>query len=225
MYYVGKTDDNPIVAISQEFYENAETLPDTSPDGTIKNDGTILNGKVNVDGYCDDVYTGYGFGEVNYRKFDQIEFVPFDKKNIITESSTSARDCATKCFQKAGCSAFFKVGNDCSYIIGTASQRKENNAVTDAGMLSRAVCPTSAFTTTYTKKSNCVGYVATLNEAENVADRIVQENTGNSNTPLRTWTFTTTNQYPMVKSSQYISVEIEEYGSYKPGYRKGPHFQ
>ena len=151
MKYAIKTPDGPIVAMLKEFYENLEIRPANEPDGAII-DGALIQGVVNVDGYCDEVDTGFGFGKVNYRTFDKIEFVPLDKKNIIKESSTSGSDCAVKCFQKAGCTAFFTVDNDCTYIIDAASKRVDNNAVTDAGMLSPGVCPLTAFTTTFKRK-------------------------------------------------------------------------
>ena len=221
MEYVGYP--NVVVAMSKEFYENLEIQPDNPPDGAIVN-GVIIDGQVNFDGYCDKVDTGSSFGQVNYRTFDKIKFVPFYPKNIITESTISTSQCAVKCFEKAGCTAFFMVDNDCSFIIGPASKREENNAVTGSGQLSPSVCPLTAFTTTYIKKSYMSYIFTTQIEAEDMADSIVEENTGNVNTPLRDWIFKTTNNYPMTKSSQYISVSIHSETNWMGNtYRKGSH--
>ena len=53
----------------------------------------------------------------------------------------------------------------------------------------------------------------------NLSDNIVQSQTGDSNTSLREWSFTTQSNNPMVTSSQYISIETPDLAGTDRRYR------
>ena len=189
------------VAFMQTYYEsNRQYFRDhpywnrdyRQPDGTI-------SGSVEISGLCDTTNTE--FGTVNYRNLDAISFSNRDDKNVIRDSDSS--NCAAKCFETAGCSSFFVDDNGCTYIIGRYSQRVDDATVTDAGMLN-SICPTDAFTSRYTRRSQFYCLLFAPDEAENIADRILQRNAGNADTPLGVWSFETRSSNPLIKSSQYV---------------------
>ena len=162
--------------------------------------------------------TAFGTG-AKYISMEGIEFLTADSKNIVRESGPN---CVARCFERAGCSAFFITGDYmlnntvCSFIIGDTNGIKKNSEVVDAGKIS-PLCPMDAFTNTYTLTSKFLCIFFAPSEFQSIADAIVEQNTGNSNTPLRTWNFTTYNSTythnfttyhtsPIKSSSQYVSV-------------------
>ena len=205
-------------AMPKDYYENLQIPTVMPPDGEIVN-GVVIEGiiKTGFYGTCNDVDTA--FGKVSYRKFDKIEFLPknlrccerypsFDEKYHVTLTNVPNMNCAAKCFETPGCSSFSTDGNDCSYIIGTVDRKAENAAITEAGMLHAELCPSSTFTTTFERKSEIFGNVGTSQDAQDLADRIVEENTGNANTPLRVWRTGIRSYSPVTMWSQYVEVEI-----------------
>ena len=168
-------------------------------------DGIIGANYAEVEGFCGDTYTG--FGRVNYRETYGIKFNSNDDKNIVRKSGSD--NCAARCFETAGCSAFFVEDGGCTYVIGSTSVGERNADVSESGMLS-GLCPSTAFRSTFTRRSQFYCYIWAPNEGARLADSIVRRNTGNSNTPLRVWSFETRSNNPMVTASQYVSVEMTD---------------
>ena len=177
-------------------------------------DGTTGSSLVEIPGLCDKTNTG--FGKVDYRNVGAVSFSNLDDKNVIRDSDSS--DCAAKCFETAGCSSFFVDDNGCTYIIGRPYKMEEDDTVTNAGMLNN-LCPTDAFTSTFTRRSRFYCLIWAPDVAENIAGTIVQQNTGNSDTPLHVWSFETASNNPLIKSSQYVSVTQPDMQGDDPRYR------
>ena len=194
-----------VFAVLQDYYDSNPSLFDSTwhPDGTtgIENES--------IDGLCDETNTGFGI--VNYKLIDGIEFTSYDGKNIIRESGSV--NCAVRCFETAGCSAFFVDGDGCTYIIGRAlygnQNGSQNDNVTQSGILSN-LCPSTSFKNTFTRRSRFFCLIFAPNQGDALADRIVAENIADSDTPLRAWSFETQSNNPMVTSSQYISVKMPD---------------
>ena len=185
--------------VFRDYYEeNPQFLPWTI-------DGVIGANYAEVEGLCDDTNTG--FGTVNYRETDGIQFNSNDDKNIVRESGSD--NCAARCFEKAGCSAFFVEDGGCTFVIGSTFGGEENSGVSESGML-HGLCPSSAFRSTFTRRSQFYCYIWAPNEGARLADSIVRRNTGNSNTPLRVWSFETRSNNPMITASQYVSVDMTD---------------
>ena len=186
------------LAVTQDYYES--TLKDKVqlPDGSI-------GGTVEIEGICDE--TSSNFGMVNYRQLGGFELNSIFEKNIIHQTDSS--NCAAKCFETAGCSSFYVDNNGCTYIIGRASKMVANNAVTESGML-HSLCPSNAFQNTFKKVSEYYSLLQTPDDAQNLADSIVERNTGNPNTPLHVWSFETRSNNPLTTSSQYVSVSLPD---------------
>ena len=185
---------------------------ETSADGTwLTVDGVVGENSVELEGICDETNTDFGI--VNYRQFGKIEFAALDDKNVIRESGQT--NCATNCFEKAGCSAFFADVNGCAYIIGIVESTQNNNEIKESGMLSR-LCPSNAFRSSYTARSSFHRYFYDPKADRHLVDTIVEHNTGSSNTPLHVWTFKTQtgSGSSMISSSQYVSLSMPkfEYG-------------
>ena len=158
-----------------------------------------------VEARCDQTNTGFGI--INYKKIDGIEFTSAVDQNIIRE--TGQVNCAVRCFEKAGCSAFFVDNNGCTYIIGEASYGDQNDNVTHSGTLNN-LCPSTSFTSTFTRRSQFFCLIWAPNQGDTLADSIVAQNAGNSANLLRSWSFETQSNNPMVTSSQYVSVEMPD---------------
>ena len=190
-----------VFAVLQDYYDSNPSLFDSEwqPDGAM---GTKT---VSIDGFCDETDTGFGI--VNYKHVDGIEFTSYDDKNIIRESGSV--NCAVRCFETAGCSAFFVDGDGCTYIIGRALDGDHNDNVTQSGILNN-LCPSTPFKNTFTRRSQFFCLIFAPNQGDALAESIVAENTGNSDTPLRVWSFETQSNNPMVTSSQYVSVEMPD---------------
>ena len=194
------------IGVFRDYYDsNPEFLPTTTPAGTI---GTVIGGSVDgpdgeqVENPCDVASTG--FGSVNYRKTYSTSYSTDDDKNVVRETGSN---CAVSCFEKAGCSAFYSENGVCTFIIGTSNGSEESPSVTDSGLIND-LCPASAFENNFTRRSQFYCILWSPNEAGDVSDRIVGEQTGDSNRPLRQWIFETTQaSNPMMTSSQYITVE------------------
>jgi len=167
-------------------------------------DGVIGANYEEVEGLCGETNTG--FGTVNYRA-DGIQFNSNDDKNIVRESGSD--NCAVRCFEKAGCSAFFVEDGGCTYVIGNTFGGEENSDVSESGML-HGLCPSTAFRSTFTRRSQFYCYIWAPNDGARLADNIVRRNTGNSDTPLRVWSFETRSNNPMVTASQYVSVDMPD---------------
>ena len=187
-------------AVVKDYFDSNPSLFTLAPDGTT---GTETD---KIDGLCD--ATNTGFGVVNYKRISGFEFTSLDDKNVIRESG-SVNNCAVRCFETAGCSAFFVDGDGCTYIIGRASYGDQNDDVTHSGKLNN-LCPSTAFKNTFTRRSQFFCLIFVPNQGDTLADRIVAENTNNSDTPLRVWSFETRSNNPMVTSSQYVSVEMPD---------------
>ena len=197
------------MAVFRDYYEqNPQNLPSSSPDGTVG--GSYEE----TEGFCDETSTG--FGKVNYRDMEGYSFSSGDSKNVVRESGTN---CAARCFERAGCSAFYAINNGCTFIIGYAWGGEKTSGVTEAGRIN-ALCPNTAFKSTFTRRSRfyCLFYAPS--DASSIAENIVTRNTGNPDTPLRVWNFEIESNSPMITSSQYVSVEMPStdgnYGRYRP---------
>jgi len=71
-------------------------------------------------------------------------------------------------------------------------------------------CRTTAFRNTFTLVSQFYCYFRAPSEAE-IVDSILEANTGNKDTPLRTWLFETqTLQGSLITSSQFVNVEMPD---------------
>ena len=183
--------------VFRDYYKaNPQFLPSNEPDGT-------LNANYNaVKGVCDETPTA--FGNVNYRRMEGNAFLTADDKNIIRESGSN---CAARCFERAGCTAFYTTDDGCTFVIGYAFGVKRDPEVSEAGKI-HTICPNTAFKSTFTLVSrfSCIFFAPS--EADSIAEDIVEQNTGESDTPLRTWQFTTENNSPMITSSQYVSIKM-----------------
>ena len=108
-----------VLGVFRDYYEQNPTYLPWAIDGII---GASY---AEVEGLCDETNTG--FGTVNYRETEGIQFNSNDDKNIIRESGSD--NCAVRCFEKAGCSAFFVEDGGCTFVIGNTSGGEENSDV------------------------------------------------------------------------------------------------
>ena len=214
-------------AVNEDYFKSNLQNMVPYPDGVIGN---------TVDGFCDHVNTNFGTnGLVSYRKMTGIEFITADEKNII-ESFGAPFPCARKCFELAGCSSFYSyvpapsLGStwNCKLIIGRAARVKNDATgihLVHAGMLHDGLCPSLVgvvFSQTFTKISEFVCVFQTPDEAKNLADSIIETNTGNANTPLHRWTHTTEDN-PFRVSSQYVTLSMPNMQGNDRQYRRVPH--
>ena len=190
-----------VFAVLQDYYDSNPSLFDT----TWQPDGTTGIETESIDGICDETNTEFGI--VNYKLIDGMEFTSFDDKNIIRESGSV--NCAVRCFETAGCSAFFVDGDGCTYIIGRALYGLQNDNVTHSGILNN-LCPSTPFKNTFTRRSRFFCLIFAPNQGDALAESIAAENTGNSDIPLHAWSFKTQSDNPMVISSQYVSVKMSD---------------
>ena len=197
-------------AVNEDFYKSNFQNLVSYPDGVIGN---------TVAGICEKLNTSFGI--VDYRKMTGIEFITADDKNIITTGSNPG-DCARRCFELAGCSSFYATtALECKLIIGRAGKMK-NDSVQIAGMLHDGLCPSNVFSQTFTKISEFVCVFQTPDEAKNLADSIVETNTGNANTPVHRWTYT--REYnPFRVSSQYVTLSMPDMQGNDRRYRRVLH--
>jgi len=201
--------------VFRDYYEeNPQNLPADEPAGVI---ATSYD---EVEDLCGEINTGSnpGFGNVNYRITDGIAFTTDDNKNVVRESGSN---CAAECFQKAGCSAFYRAGSDCYFIIGSTNGGQETNGVSESGMLHN-LCPDSAFSNSFTRRSQFYCLVFSPSQLGSISAGIIRQNTGSSNTPLRQWTFERRQagvNVPMVASSRYVALEDEGYSGRYRGLR------
>ena len=185
------------MAVFKDYYEeHYQYLPKQTPDGTIG------GADEEAEGICDETSTG--FGNVNYLDMEGYAFSSVDDKNVIRESGTN---CAARCFELAGCSAFYAIDNSCTFIIGYVLSGEKTTGVTEAGKIN-ALCPNTAFKNTFILRSRFYCLFFSPSQAGSIADEIVTSNTGNRNTPLRVWKFATESNIPLITSSQYVSVEM-----------------
>ena len=206
-------------AVNEDFYKSNFQNLVSYPDGVIGN---------TVDGICEKSDTNFGI--VDYQKMTGIEFITADDKNILSAGLfKKPTDCARPCFEWPGCSSFYSVPADslygtmwdCKLIIGRAGKMK-NDAVQIAGMLHDGLCPSNVFSQTYTKISEFVCLFQTPDEAKNLADSIIETNTGNANTPLHRWIYT--REYnPFRVSSQYVTLSMPNMQGNDRQYRRVPH--
>ena len=196
-----------IQGVFRDFYDANPTYFDWEIDGVI---GT----NTETDGTCGETSTG--FGDVNYKNTKGVAYSTADSKNVVRESGTN---CAVRCFEKAGCTAFFHAEHGCTFIIGAISGEVQDTTVGESGMLD-AICPSTAFSNTYTRRSQFYCLFFAPSDAGNTADALVARNTGNANTPLRVWSFEVQTNNPMVTTSQYVTVEMPNvagnYARYRP---------
>ena len=183
------------IAIMESYYQANSHFFVNPPDGSI-------GSNAGVNDLCEQTVSG--FGMVDYRNLGAVSFSTLEDKNIIRDSDS--RNCAAKCFDTAGCTSFFVDDNGCNYIIGrTREIYLDNTDVTDSGLL-HSLCPTNAFQDTFIRRSRFYCLIWAPDEAGNIADSIVQQNTGNADTPLGVWSFETRSNNPLIKSSQYVSI-------------------
>ena len=182
--------------VFRDYYQtNPQNLPTDEPDGTL---GTYQD-----EGFCEKINTS--FGKVNYRKTDGIAFTPDEYKNVIREDGEPGSNCAARCFEKAGCSAFYAAGSEsCYFIIGFTNGGQENDNISESGMLN-SICPDTALNNSWIRRSQFYRLVFSPDQLESVSDQLVADNS-NSDTSLHKWTFKTRSNNPMVSVSQYISV-------------------
>ena len=138
-----------------------------------------------------------------------------DNKNIVHEFGSN---CAARCFERAGCSAFFVTDDGCTFILGYAYGAAMNSEVSEAGKI-HTICPNDAFQSTFTLVSRFQCIFFSPSEAQSIADDIVERNTGNSDTPLRTWQYETKSNSPIITSSQYVSIEMSDTSGTDSRYR------
>ena len=191
------------LGVFRDYYkDNSDFITDFFPSN--EPDGTVRANYDDLKGVCDEANSV--FGDVNYRNMEGNRFLTADSKNVVREPGPN---CAAKCFGKAGCSAFYTTADGCTFILGYAYAATITSGVTKAGKI-HTVCPNNAFQNTYTRVSqfNCV-FFSPL-DAESIAEDIVEQNTGNPNTPLRVWNYETKSNSPMTTSSQYVSVEVSD---------------
>ena len=178
--------------VFRDYYKkNPQYLPTHQPDGTLN------EVPENVKGVCDEISTA--FGKVNYREMTGRSFLTADSKNVVRESGSN---CAARCFEKAGCSAFYVTDDGCTFIIGYAYGAKVNSEVSEAGKI-HTICPNAAFTNTFTRLSRFQCILFAPSESESVVDEIIEQNP-----PLNAWQYETKSNSPMITSSQYISMEM-----------------
>ena len=189
-----------VFGVFKDYYDsNPQFLPTDAPDGTI---AASYYGHEEL---CKEIPTG--FGHVFYQNTPGYEYSAERNTNIVRESGTH---CAHRCFEKAGCTAFYEIYNGCTFIIGASIAGKVNNAITSSGSIDD-ICPnTIAFTNSFTKTSRFYFLMYDDSEAGNVANKIAAYNTGNPNTRLRRWNFKMDMQIPMRTSSQYVSVDMPD---------------
>ena len=194
----GKWISTTVFAVAVDYYRKHQSnpdlfLPNNPPDNAVE-----------AEGLCDETKTG--FGMVNFKKYEGIEFTAWDNKNIIRESDPN--NCASKCFEKAGCSAFYLDDNGCTNVIGFL-ESFQNNDILNSGRLSRS-CPSNTFKSSFTSRSQFYCLIVVPDEAQNIIDSIVERNTG-AVTPFRVWSFETHETSDgMMSSSQYVSISVPE---------------
>ena len=87
-----------IFGVLKDAYESdPKGLPTVQPHGFI-----ILNDPENTSGICDSTSTH--FGMVNFKSTNNKEFSSYLTENLVTEFDSN--NCAQRCFEKAGCTAF-----------------------------------------------------------------------------------------------------------------------
>ena len=159
------------IAMLQSYYKNLQTPTVKPPDG-------VINGEIKINGICKEVVNR--MGKVNYREFDKTEFYALEQRNVFQASSGpwAKYNCPRSCFESAGCSAFFVEGDACHWVMSAPSSKADNSAVNLAGMLHSGLCPNTAFTNTFTKRSEVYCLLQTQNEAEDLIQSLLQANTG-----------------------------------------------
>ena len=201
----GPIDVYNVLAVNEEYYKSnphyfGRDIFPYPPENSIGGSGG------GAEGFCGQTMTS--FGMVNYKESVGIGFSAREDHYIFRENDTA--QCAAKCFEKAGCSSFHVDDNGCTYVIG-APRHFESEDILNSGWLT-GVCPSNAFRSSFTRVSQFYCLILSPDEAENLADSIVKQNTANSNTPLRVWTFEThtSTGSSMFASSQYVSVSMPD---------------
>ena len=190
------------LAVVKDYYdENCFYLSDNPDDCVIEIEGLS-------DGLCGE--TRSYFGKVNYLNLDGKVLAALDEKNVVQEQGFSSTNCARRCFGRAGCSAFFYDGDECSYIIGAYSSSVESNTQVALSGALNGICPSTAFRSSFTRRSQFYCLIWAPDEADDITDRIVAVNTGNSDTPLRQWIFEGRTDNPLIRTSQYISISMPD---------------
>ena len=213
-FYQTVESDHAVISlvVKHDYYISNPHLFNVEPEGF-----TGGSSDVEIEGLCDEINTG--FGMINYRNLNGIEFTSKDDYNVIRVSDSV--NCAVKCFETAGCSAFFVENGGCTYIIGN-SLRKKNDAVTDSGILSNGLCPTTAFENSFIRRGQMFGLIFAPHEAEDLALLIRRKNGGIPNNPFHVWRFDTQKitENSMLSSSQFVSVSMPD--MYGPDKRYRP---
>ena len=71
-------------------------------------------------------------------------------------------------------------------------------------------CPSKSFRNTFTRRSQILCLFWAPDEADDIADSIFAANIGDSDTPLRSWSFVTLTDNPLIRSSQYVSITMPD---------------
>ena len=110
LYHDGEWEKN-VLYVKKDVYEANRSQFSISPTGLME-----VLGDTDA-GLCDGALTS--FGPVNYRNTKGSKIIPSEPKNVIREDRPlMARFCAQRCFEKAGCSAFYEYGQSCTFIMG-----------------------------------------------------------------------------------------------------------
>ena len=186
------------LVVTQNYYISNPQFFSVEPHGF-----TGGSADVDIEGLCDEINTG--FGMVQYRNLNGIEVTSKDDHNVIRESDST--NCAVKCFETAGCSAFSVENGSCSYVIGN-SLHKNNDAVTDSGVLSHGLCPTTTLKSSFIRRGQMFGLIFAPHESRDLALLIRRKNDGIPNNPFHVWRFDTKKitDDSMLSFSQFVSV-------------------
>lgn len=167
-----------------------------------------------IDGVCG-VNNNSAFGEVDFRRTFNFTFETNSNENIIKEVVSETYDCAAECFNKAGCTAFFEINNECHQIIGPISNMIENNNVGISGLLTN-FCPNSAFTSTFSRYTDffCLlqyDEIEDLTADKNYVDDVIyfyySYYYNDIDFPLNTWNFEPPSGSPLKAISQYVTIQ------------------
>ena len=119
-YLMGKEWEKNVYYVTKDFYEANQSKFKHQPTGDVE---------VNVDtdaGLCDGAVTA--FGPVDYRNTKGTKIISSVPKNVITESKhLLIEDCAKRCFEKAGCSAFYEYSQSCTFIMGYGTSEDDTD--------------------------------------------------------------------------------------------------
>ena len=183
------------------FEENPANLPSRDFDSSYTTNFE------DTDGSC--TATNTVFGSVGYRSTLNMEFTTSLEDNLVAEPGfNDETQCATMCFERAGCSAFFENSNNCHHVVGSISDAESNDNIRTSGLLTQ-MCPQNVFTDTFTKRSRTYCKFRQANGISTTdRDRIIQQN--RINFPLNQWNFESPSGSPLEAISQYVYFDFAD---------------